>query len=113
MPDTTGHGDGCGTGCVDTHVVRIIYPTPFGGGTLDEHHRPSKPGEGVFAVLPMEGWSLVLGAGCGGAKTELPDELVNVTSNAGHVRRDLLGEQRHPSVISRITLEGGEMIAHR
>jgi hypothetical protein len=110
MPDTSTHADGC---CVDKHVVRIIYPTPFGGGTLDEHFFPSKPGEGVFAVLPMEEWSLVLGAARGGANTDVPNELVDITSNGGYVDRALLGQQRHPSVISRITLEGGGIIAHR
>lgn len=116
MPDTRTHAcspPGSPPGCVDEHVVRIIYPVPF-GGSLDRDLKPtSKPELGVFQVLPMEEFALVLGRGSGGASMDLPIELVDITPNAGPVDETLLSWRRHPDVISRITLEGGQLIAHR
>jgi len=116
MPDTSAHACetmGSPPGCIDQHVVRILYPRAFGFTLDDKYQSVQDPSRVRFEELKMEEWSLVLGKGSGGAQLDLPQELVNITPNAGTVDPALLGSRRHPKVISRITLEGGQLVARR
>ena len=103
MPATCGHNPSAAP--VELHLASLVYPFP--GGRLDEDGHVAGPADPhVKEFTEMTGWALALG-GDEGANPYFPEEVVDVTDNAGQVEPDLLVVARHPAVASHLVLSAG------